>query len=123
MRLKEIVLGLLLLATQVHAGEQPLLKTDKDKVNYAIGVNIINSIKQQGVEIDLDLVLQGMKDASSGGKLLLDDEELRKAIEQYQVAVRQKRAQMTAKAAEENKKAGEAFLAENKKKEQMVAEF
>jgi FKBP-type peptidyl-prolyl cis-trans isomerase len=120
MRLKGIVLGLLLLATQVHAGEQPLLKTDKDKVNYAVGVNIINSIKQQGVEIDLDLVLQGMKDASSGGKLLLDDEELRKAIEQYQVAVRQKRAQMTAKAAEENKKAGEAFLAENKKKEGVI---
>jgi FKBP-type peptidyl-prolyl cis-trans isomerase len=121
MRLKGIaLLGLLLLAAQTHAGEQPLLKTDKDKVNYAVGVNIINSIKQQGVEIDLDLVMQGMKDASSGGKLLLGDEDLRKAIEQYQVAVRQKRAQVTAKAAEDNKKAGEAFLAENKKKEGVV---
>jgi FKBP-type peptidyl-prolyl cis-trans isomerase len=121
MRLKGIVLlGLLLLAAQTHAGDQPLLKTDKDKVNYAIGVNIINSIKQQGVEIDLDLVIKGMKDAHSGGELLLGDEELRKAIEQYQVAVRQKRAQIMAKAAEDNKKAGEAFLAENKKKEGVV---
>jgi FKBP-type peptidyl-prolyl cis-trans isomerase len=121
MRLKGIVLlGLLLLAAQTHAGDQPPLKSDKDKVNYAIGVNIINSIKQQGVEIDLDLVIKGMKDAHSGGELLLGDEELRKAIEQYQVAVRQKRAQIMAKAAEDNKKAGEAFLAENKKKEGVV---
>jgi FKBP-type peptidyl-prolyl cis-trans isomerase len=121
MRLKGIVmLGLLFFAAQTHAGAQSLLKTDKDKVNYAIGANIINSIRQQGVEIDLDLVIQGMKDASSGGKLLLGDEELRKAIEQYQVAVRQKRAQITAKAAEDNKKAGEAFLAESKKKEGVI---
>jgi len=61
-----------------------------------------------------------MKDAYAGGKPLLADEELRQAISQYQVAVRQKRATITAKAAEENKKAGESFLAENAKKKGIV---
>jgi FKBP-type peptidyl-prolyl cis-trans isomerase FklB len=78
---------------------------------------MIGNIRQQGVEIDLDLVMQGMKDAYSGGKLLMTDEDLRNAISQYQVAVRQKRSMIMAKAAEDNKKSGESFLAENAKKE------
>ena len=52
--------------------ESPL-KTEREKVNYAIGVNLIGNIKRQGVEIDLDLVMKGMKDAYSGGELLLSD--------------------------------------------------
>ena len=114
------ILGLGLLAGQAYAAEPPALKTDKDKVNYAIGVNIISNIKQQGIDIDLDLVIQGMKDANSGGKLLLSDEEIRKGIDKYQTAVRQKRGQVASKVAEDNKKAGEAFLAENAKKEGVV---
>lgn len=110
----------LLAATAASAGEQPALKTQKDQVNYAIGANIIGTIKQQGVEIDLDLVIKGMRDAYSGDKLLLTDEEVRTAIDRYQTAVKQKRSQMTAKAAEDNKKEGEVFLAENKKKEGVV---
>ncbi len=114
------ILGLGVLAGQAHAAESPALKTDKDKVNYAIGVNIIGSIKQQGVDIDLDLVIQGMKDANSGGKLLLSDEEVRIGIDKYQTAVRQKQSLIRSKAAEDNKKEGEAFLAENAKKEGVV---
>ena len=46
--------------------KESLLKTERDKVNYAIGVNLIGNIKRQGVEIDLDLVMKGMKDAYFG---------------------------------------------------------
>lgn len=119
-KLFTLIVGLGLLAVQAAAGDATTLKTDKERVNYAIGVNIISNIRQQGVDIDLDLVLKGMQDAYSGAKLPLSDEELRKAIEQYHVAVRQKRGQMTARASEDNRKAGEAFLAENKKKEGVV---
>lgn len=115
-----ITLIVLLRAAISLAEEQPALATQQDKVNYGIGVNIISSIKQQGVNIDLDLVTRGMRDAYSGGKLLLNDEELRKAIDQYQTAVRQKRAHIMAKTAEDNKKAGDAFLAGNAKKEGVV---
>lgn len=112
--------GLVLLAVPASAKDTTVLKTEKEKVNYAIGVNIINVLKQQGVEIDLDLVLQGMKDAHGSGKTLLSDEELRKAVEQYHVAVRQKWAANQAKTALDNKQKGEAFLSENKKKEGVV---
>jgi FKBP-type peptidyl-prolyl cis-trans isomerase len=117
-----VSLGILLLAAQVSAGEPPALTTQKDKVNYAIGVSLINNFRQQGVEIDLDLVQQGMKDAYAGGALLLNDAELSRSIREYQTAVRQKQGS-TAKlnVALANKKVGEAFLADNRKKEWVVS--
>jgi UDP-GlcNAc:undecaprenyl-phosphate/decaprenyl-phosphate GlcNAc-1-phosphate transferase len=106
--------------TPNKAEEPVVLKTQKDAVNYAIGVNMIGNLKQQGIEIDLDLVMKGMKDAFSGGKLLMTDEELRKNISLYQIKVRQNWAKARPMAAEASKKEGEAFLAENKNKEGVV---
>jgi FKBP-type peptidyl-prolyl cis-trans isomerase FklB len=101
------VLGTALFAAHAHAGEPTTaIKTEKDKVNYAIGVNIIGNIKKQGIDIDLDLVVQGMKDANAGGKLLLSDDELRKAISRYYTAVRQNQSKAWSKAAEEKKAKG-----------------
>ena len=51
---------------QATPDETPVLKTQKDQVNYAIGVHLIGNFKRQGVDIDLDLVIKGMRDAYSG---------------------------------------------------------
>ncbi|MCX7770261.1 MAG: FKBP-type peptidyl-prolyl cis-trans isomerase [Proteobacteria bacterium] len=103
-----------------YAEESQLLKTEKDKVNYSIGVNLINNFKQQEIDIDLDLVIKGMKDAYNGNKLLLSPEEIKKSLDIYQTAVRQKRATNFSKISEENKKKGDAFLSENSKREGVV---
>lgn len=122
MMLMQLIAALMVfsLAVPASAEDATVLKTEKEKVNYAIGVNMINVLKQQGVEVDLNLVIQGMQDAHNKGKILLSDEELRKGVEQYHVAVRQKWAANQAKTALENKQEGEAFLSENKKKEGVV---
>lgn len=114
------VLGVMLLAAQVFADEPAVLGTQQDKVNYAIGVNMIGNFKKQGIEIDLDLVTMGMRDALSGGKLLMTNEELRKFTGIYISTARQKQAKARSMAAEENRKAGEAFLIENGKKEGVI---
>lgn len=115
-----VVLGIVFLSTQGFSEESLVFKTERDKVNYAIGVNIIGNIKQQGIDIDLDLVMRGMKDAYSGVELLLSGEDIRKGIDQYQVAVRQKRAQTMSKTADDNEREGEEFLTANGKKEGIV---
>ena len=52
-----------------------MLKTDKDKQSYAIGMNIGKSIHRDGVDVDPNILLRGMKDALAGGKTVLTDDE------------------------------------------------
>jgi FKBP-type peptidyl-prolyl cis-trans isomerase len=113
-------LGVFLLAAQVGAGEPPVFKTQKEKISYGIGVDMSRNFKQQGVEFDADALLKGFKDDSSGGKLLMSEEDIRATLNAYQTELLQKRAQAMIVAAAENKKIGEAFLAENGKKEGVV---
>lgn len=115
-----VALGLGFLAAQASAEEAPVLKTQKDKMSYSIGAEAGRNFKRLGVEVDTDLLVKGLRDALSGEKLLMTDEELRAAMTAYQAEVRQKQAQAARLAAENNKKAGDAFLAENTTKEGIV---
>jgi UDP-GlcNAc:undecaprenyl-phosphate/decaprenyl-phosphate GlcNAc-1-phosphate transferase len=115
------------LAARAGAEGTQILKTQRDKVNYAIGVGVARNFSRQGIEVDVDLVIRGMKDTLSGQKLLMPEDELRKTMNAFQLEVRQKQAdlrrknaQASGKLAETNKKAGDAFLIENKKKEGVV---
>jgi len=101
--------------------QSPVLETQKDKVSYAIGVNMIGNLKMQGIQYDPDLLMRGVKDALSGGNLLLTDSELRRSIALYQNELRRNQMKVRTMAAESNKKEGEAFLAENRNKEGVVS--
>lgn len=114
------LLGVMILAVQANAGEQATFKSPMDKVNYGIGVETIRSFKQQGVEIDLDLVIQGMKDALSGQKLPFSEKELRKFMSDFQNELRQKQAVNRKLAAQDNRKKSEDFLAANKAQEGVI---
>ncbi len=114
------LLGVVLLAGPASAAEKTVLKTEKDKVNYGIGVSIGKNFKQQGIQVDLNLVMKGLKDELTGKKLLMSEDDIRKTMTAYQQELRQKQMEERNKAGLENKKQGEAFLAENKKKEGVV---
>ena len=111
------VLGLVLLTSQVKAEEQPVLKDKKEKVSYIIGMDIGNNLKRQSVEIDTELFMKGLKDALSGSKALLSEDEIRDTMNAFRQEVMAKQAEETKKMSEKNKKEGDVFLAENGKKE------
>jgi FKBP-type peptidyl-prolyl cis-trans isomerase len=113
-------LGILLLAAQVGAAEPPGFKTQKEKISYGIGVDMSRNFKQQGVDFDAEALLKGFKDDSSGEKLQMTEEDIRATLNAYQKELMQKRVEAMRVAAEENKRIGDAFLAENKKKEGVV---
>ena len=115
------VLGTFLLAAPMNAAETPALKTQKEKVSYGIGVDMARNFKLQGIDFDSDILIKGFMDQSSGGKLLMTEDDIRATLNAYQNEIMQKRAQVVKAVAEENKKIGDAFLAENKKKEGVVA--
>jgi FKBP-type peptidyl-prolyl cis-trans isomerase len=97
------------------------LPTQKDKVSYAIGMNIGTNLHRQSVDVDPKLLQQGLHDALSGGKTLLSEDEARAALTEFQTEMSKKQQDKMQQAGEANKKEGDAFLAANKSKEVVVA--
>jgi len=101
--------------------QSPLvLKTDKDKVSYALGMNLGANLKRDSVDIDTAIFVRALKDTVAGGRTLLTDSEARAALTQLQTAVRGKQMEKMKLAGETNKKEGDAFLAANKSQEGIV---
>lgn len=99
------------LGASVFAADKVELNS-KQKSSYAIGANIGRSFKQQGLEIDTEQFLKGIKDAGTG-TLAFTDAELQEAMMNLQ---KEMQAAQMAKG-EKAKGEGEAFLAANKSKE------
>jgi len=95
----------------------PALATQKDKVSYAIGMNIGTNLHRQSVDVDPKILQQGIEDALAGGKTLLSEDEARATLTELQNDVRKKQQEKMQQAGEANKKEGDAFLATNKGKE------
>jgi FKBP-type peptidyl-prolyl cis-trans isomerase FklB len=99
----------------------PAFKTQKEKVSYAIGMEMGKGVKSQGIDVDPSILAQGLRDAMSGAKPQMSEEELKQVITGLQQEMRQKQMQMQEATASENKTKGDAFLAENSKKDGVVA--
>ncbi|MBA61405.1 MAG: hypothetical protein CMJ76_03475 [Planctomycetaceae bacterium] len=84
--------------------------------SYAFGVNIMNNLKSQGIELDLQAFMKGISDSSSD-KVEKTDQELQAAFLAFQQVLQKMAAEKASKAGENNEKEGEAFLAANAKKE------
>jgi FKBP-type peptidyl-prolyl cis-trans isomerase FklB len=97
------------------------LKTQKDKFSYALGMNLGANLHKQSVPVDPNIMARGLKDALAGGKTLLTEEEARAAITAVQNDMREKQQAKMQAAGDANKKEGEAFLADNKSKEGVIA--
>ena len=98
-----------------------VLKTAKQKRSYAIGADIGKKVgaqlKSQSVELDPAMVARGMRDALSGAKPAMTDEEVRTTLTELRTQLQQKQATLTKEASEKNKQVGDAFLTANKGKE------
>ncbi|HEV7551095.1 MAG TPA: FKBP-type peptidyl-prolyl cis-trans isomerase [Candidatus Angelobacter sp.] len=96
------------------------LTSTKEKASYAIGMNWGTGLHRQGIDVDSAALVQGMKDALSGGKTLLTEEEARAALMQLQSEMQAKQQAKAAQEGDANKKEGDTFLAANKSKEGVV---
>ncbi len=68
---------------QIPAKETPArneylqgLTTESEKANYALGVDLSRNLRQLGIEIDLDVLVRGLRDGFSGEKLLMTQKEI-----------------------------------------------
>jgi FKBP-type peptidyl-prolyl cis-trans isomerase len=106
--------------TQAGNQNSSTLTSQKDKVSYAIGMNIGTNLHRQSVDVDPKILQQGLEDSLAGGKTLLSEDEAKATLMQFQTEMRQKQQEKMQQAGAANKKEGDAFLAANKSKEGVV---
>ncbi len=96
------------------------LKNQREKSSYAIGLNMGKNIRLQGADIDLGLLSLGLKDGVAATAPLLTDEQMKEVMALFQTELRTKQETKRKELGEKNKNESEAFLAENKKKADIV---
>lgn len=96
------------------------LNSTMDKVSYAIGVNIGQNFKNQGLAINSDAISQGIKDGLVGNTPLMSQQDMQNTLTDFQKQLIVKRQQDFQQLSTKNKQDGAAFLAANKTKPDVV---
>lgn len=94
----------------------PGLPTKKDQISYALGMNVGKGLHRESIDVDPNMIMQGLKDALAGGKTLMTDDQAQQTMMQLQAEVREQEDAKRKQAAQTNMQKGEAFLAANKTK-------
>src|SRR6201987_4438214 len=97
------------------------LQTQKDKVSYAVGLNLGKGIHKEAVDVDPDILARGMRDGLTDAKQQRTDEEVQATLTELQNQVVAHPQEMRQQNVDKNKKAGEAFLAANREKPGVIA--
>ena len=104
----------------ISATQKTKLVSEKEKISYSIGLSIGNNFKQQKIDIEMDSLAQGIEDALTGAKQKMTQEEIRQTMEAFRRQM-QARAESNRQAASSgNQVEGEKFLAQNKKRKNVV---
>jgi len=99
----------------LHAADIEL-KTEKDKLSYAIGLITAQQWKQKNIEVTPAVVAAVIDDIQSGNKPQLSEVEVRAALDNFQNQ-QQEKAKL---ASDDNIAEGAVFLAKNKDNEGVI---
>ena len=114
------ILSVGLFSTLCMAAEKPALKDTKDTESYSLGYQFGQSMKAQGLDLDMEVYMSGIQDALTGADPRLSQDEMRATVVDLQkrlAAVRQKELK---EVADKNLAEGKTFLEENKKKDGVI---
>lgn len=116
MKIQISLIVLLLSSGSLFAKEINNTSSEAEKVGYSFGYLMGRSNADTLKDLDLDAFSQGLKTAAAGQKSSLSDEEMTQVLTQYKRQSDAKELIVLKQKAEENAKAGKAFLQENAKK-------
>lgn len=116
--------GLTFFAAVVFAEEENgavvPLETTGEKFSYAMGIDVATALKRLETDIDMKAFMAGVNDSYAGTPARLSAEEIAAVKKEVAAMERSQREQKMKALAEKNLAAGMAFLAGNKKKEDVV---
>lgn len=109
-----ILLGLA--AAPVFAQTAPALDTPEKKTAYVIGQDIGQNLKKTNVPVDVETLVQALRDAYAGQPSRLTPEESQQVMMQFQQQMQTQQQAAHDKAAADNAAEGKRFLEANAKK-------
>ncbi len=93
------------------------LKTEKDRQSYAAGYRTGQQMKQSGYDLDIAILIKAVADGFNEAKGVMTQEEIMETIMKMQQERMKQMREQQESLGKESKAKGEAFLAENAKKE------
>ncbi|MFD2515501.1 FKBP-type peptidyl-prolyl cis-trans isomerase [Pontibacter locisalis] len=84
----------------------------KEKISYIIGRDMATNLKKQGIDVEADPFMTGLKEVLAGKPSTLSEQEVQQAM----MALQQEMTEKQSAVGNVNKQAGEEYLAANKNK-------
>lgn len=110
-------LAVLLLAVPALAADKgPDLSSTKGKISYAIGFQVGQSLKNDGLDVDPAVVAAAIADVQGGVEPRVTTEQMQEAMAEFE----KERAEAQVRIGEENKKKGAEYLAKHAKEKGVV---
>lgn len=120
--MKRLIAGMLaaplLLSVSAVAQDTAPLETQKQKFSYIVGMQMAEGMMKQGLneDLDVDAFAQAIKDRFQGVEPRLTQEEMQQVVQ----ALREQDQAEQAERGAEAKAEGEAFLTENKERDEVT---
>jgi FKBP-type peptidyl-prolyl cis-trans isomerase FkpA len=123
---KIIILAIALLVVNIgcsgssdtEKADKPItLETTKQKASYALGYNIGRNLANFVEYVDMDIVIQGLKDSALKNKEKIPMKDMQEAYREFSQEIGKRMEEKRRIEGEKNKVEGEAWLNENAKKE------
>lgn len=99
----------------------PSLTTQKQKASYSIGLDIGDTFRKQGMDLDAALLAKGIQDALSGKPRLMTEKEAGASLDLFRQEMMSRQTANNRALGEKNKLEGEKFLAGNRTQAGVVA--
>jgi FKBP-type peptidyl-prolyl cis-trans isomerase len=94
--------------------------SELDQISYSIGVQTGSDFKQQDIQINPTMYMQGITDGQKSGPSLMTEEEVKNTLVAFQKTMIQKQQENQLKLSAKNLEEGTKFLEENKTKPGVV---
>jgi FKBP-type peptidyl-prolyl cis-trans isomerase len=116
--MKHLVCILLFTAATAHAAAP--LATDKERDSYSIGQELAGSVKQLEVDVDVNALVQGLRDSLKGKAPLMSAADLTLSRDRVQNSMLQNRKKKRDADSAKFSKTGQDFLAKNKAEKDVI---
>ena len=107
-------------AKQDNEPGKNMLKTELDRISYALGTQIGQNFKKQGIEINPEQLMHGLTDVMKNKELVLSQDEIQQVMMSFQERMRAEQQQKQNAGGAINLAEGNSFLEKNKKNKGVI---